>query len=96
MSCRKALAELDRRGILDLPVQDRIYDFEHCREITIEPDIVEVEYTLSELGEVSVCNRGKNLLSASIQVRGSKKGGHHGLANDIHENAEQGQTHDHS
>jgi len=54
MSCRKALAELDRRGIVDLPVQDRIYGFEHCREITIEPDIVEVECTLSELGEVSV------------------------------------------
>jgi hypothetical protein len=37
MSCRKALAELNRRGIVDLPVQDRIYGFEHRREITIEP-----------------------------------------------------------
>jgi hypothetical protein len=54
MSCRKALAELDRRGIVALPVQDRIYGFEHWSEITIEPDIAEVACTLSELGEISV------------------------------------------
>lgn len=54
MSCRKALAELNRRGIVDLPRQEKIYGFEHSGAVTIEPDIPELQCTLQELGEITV------------------------------------------
>ncbi len=55
MSCRKALGELHRRGVLDLPVlPERTYGFERSAAAAIEVDAVEVECSLSELDEVSV------------------------------------------
>jgi hypothetical protein len=54
MSCRKALAKLNRRGILDLPRRERPCGFERCGAVTTEPQAAEVSCTLSELGEVTV------------------------------------------
>lgn len=54
MSCRKALAKLDRCGVLDLPRQERTYGFERCAVNLVEPRIAELSCPLSELGEVSV------------------------------------------
>lgn len=54
MSCRKALAELDRRGVLDLPRPERTFGFEQCPGKSIEPEIATINCTLSELGEISV------------------------------------------
>jgi hypothetical protein len=54
MSCRKALAKLHRRGIVDLPRQEKTYSFEHAGAVTIKPDIPELQCTLQELGQVTV------------------------------------------
>ena len=54
MSCRKALAKLNRGGLLDLPRQEKTYGFERSAVNPIEPPIAEVCCPLSELGEVSV------------------------------------------
>lgn len=54
MSCRKALARLNRIGVLDLPQQERIYGFERSRVIPIEVDVPHISCSLRELGEVSV------------------------------------------
>ena len=54
MSCRKALAKLNRRGILDLPQRERPDGFKRREAVTIEPHIAKVSCTLSELGEVTV------------------------------------------
>ncbi len=54
MSCRKALAKLNQRGVLDLPRQEKTYGFEHSAVNPVEPDIAELCCTLRELGEVSV------------------------------------------
>jgi len=54
MSCRKALAKLDRSGVLDLPRQEKTYGFERCAANLVEPHIAELSCPLSDLGEVSV------------------------------------------
>ena len=54
MSCRKALAELNRRGVLDLPRQQKVYGFEQPARREIEADVAEFRGTLEELGEVTV------------------------------------------
>lgn len=54
MSCRKALAELNRRGVVDLPRQQKTYGFEQPARSRIELDIAEFRGTLDELGEVTV------------------------------------------
>ncbi len=54
MSCRKALAQLNQRGLLDLPYREGIYGFERSGDNPVKPDIAEVCCTLRELGEVSV------------------------------------------
>jgi len=54
MSCRKALAKLNQRGILDLPRQDRTYGFERSAVNQSETKIASLNCSLSELGEVSV------------------------------------------
>lgn len=54
MSCRKALAELNRRGIVHLPRQQKTYGFEQSSTNRIEPDIAEFQGSLAELGEVTV------------------------------------------
>jgi hypothetical protein len=56
MSCRKALAKMNRLGIIDLPRQEKTYGFEKVTDAPtpIEPDIGQVDCTLQQLGEVSV------------------------------------------
>jgi len=54
MSCRKALAQLNHRGLLDLPLRERPYGFEGSGGHPVEPDIPELCCTLRELGEVTV------------------------------------------
>lgn len=54
MSCRKALAKLNQRGVVDLPRQEKTYGFERVAVRPIEPDIAEISCSLRELGEVSV------------------------------------------
>jgi hypothetical protein len=55
MSCRKALAELNRQGIVDLPMlPERKYGFERSAASVIEPEVAEVACSLPELGEISV------------------------------------------
>jgi Druantia protein DruA/Transposase DNA-binding/Transposase Tn5 dimerisation domain len=54
MSCRKALASLDRDGVLELPRREKSYSFERHAVSAIEPPISELFCPLSELGEVSV------------------------------------------
>jgi hypothetical protein len=54
MSCRKALAQLDRRGIIKLPVQKKNYSFENSSKEVINPEPAEVRCVLEALGEVSV------------------------------------------
>lgn len=54
MSCRKALARLDRQGLLELPRPGRIYSFERPAAQTIEPDVAHVQAELQQLGQISV------------------------------------------
>lgn len=54
MGCRKALAKLDRCGVLDLPRQEKTYGFERHAVNPIEPHIAELSCPLGELGEVRV------------------------------------------
>jgi hypothetical protein len=54
MSCRKALAKLHQRGLLDLPPREGTYGFERVSDISIELNIAQLTCTLLELGEVSV------------------------------------------
>jgi hypothetical protein len=54
MSCRKALAQLYQRGLLDLPRREGRYGFERSGVNSAEPDIAELCCTLRELGEVTV------------------------------------------
>jgi hypothetical protein len=54
MSCRKALAQLNRRGVLDLPVRERLYGFERSASICTQVDVPEFHGALSKLGKVTV------------------------------------------
>ena len=54
MGCRKALANLNRRGELSLPERDRICQGEAKPEAGLEIRIPELACTLQELGEVSI------------------------------------------
>lgn len=54
MSCRKALVQLNQRGLVDLPRREAHYSFEHSRVDLAEPDIPELCCTLRELGEITV------------------------------------------
>ena len=54
MGCRKALAQLNQRGLLDLPRREGLYGFERSRDNPVEPDIAELCCTLRELDEVTV------------------------------------------
>jgi len=54
MSCRKALAQLNHRGLLDLPLRERPCGFESSGGHCVEPDITELCCTLRELGEITV------------------------------------------
>jgi hypothetical protein len=58
MSCRKALLELERRGVINLPEAKRGYEFEEKRRKDREgedlSELAEVECSLKELGGVEV------------------------------------------
>ena len=54
MGCRKALAQLNQRGLLDLPRREGRYGFERSGVNSAKPDIAELCCTLRELGEVTV------------------------------------------
>jgi hypothetical protein len=54
MSCRKALAQLNRNGILTLPELKQSFGFEKPRENIEVDNIAEIECTLEELGPISV------------------------------------------
>jgi hypothetical protein len=54
MSCRKALVQLNQRGLLDLPRREGRYGFERSGGNPVELDIPELCCTLRELGEVTV------------------------------------------
>jgi hypothetical protein len=54
MSCRKALGQLNERGLLDLPRREKRYGFERSGVNRAEPDVAELCCTLRELGEVTV------------------------------------------
>src|SRR5438132_6974338 len=54
MSCRKALAELNRRRVLVLPERSGAYGFERESEARLDIEIPELSCSLEELGEVQV------------------------------------------
>ncbi len=54
MSCRKALAQLNRRGVLDLPARERLYGFERSASTRTQVDVPKLHGALSKLGKVSV------------------------------------------
>src|SRR4030042_3617792 len=54
MGCRKALAQLNHRGLLDLPRREGLYGFERSGVNPADLDIAELSCTLHELGEVTV------------------------------------------
>lgn len=54
MSCRKALAELNRRGLLDLPQQQKSYGFEKPSPIMIKPDIADLSCRVTDLDQITV------------------------------------------
>lgn len=54
MSCRKALAELNRRGIIKLPEIKQSYTFQKKTPQNSEPEIARLKCSLSEIGEITV------------------------------------------
>jgi hypothetical protein len=54
MSCRKALAELNRRGVLKLPERDGAWGFDRTAETTVEFAAPELSCSINDLGEVTV------------------------------------------
>jgi hypothetical protein len=54
MGCRKALAQLERRGLLELPRQGRRYGFERGGGNAVALDLPELCCPLRDLGEVTV------------------------------------------
>lgn len=54
MSCRKALLELDKRGIIKLPAARRVENLTGAAPVGLEVDLPVVNCTLKELGEVTV------------------------------------------
>jgi hypothetical protein len=54
MSCRKAMLEMHRRGVIRLPALTRRYAFREARRIVAPPPIATVSCRLEELGEVEI------------------------------------------
>ena len=54
MSCRKALVELDQRGVIKLPTAEGVENFARAAPLRLEVNLPTVNCTLSELGEVTV------------------------------------------
>jgi len=55
MSCRKALGRLNAAGVIDLPRKKSVYAFERKGAASIDLHLPEIQCTLEELGEVSLC-----------------------------------------
>ena len=64
MSCRKALLEMDRRGVIALSAVRKRYGFQQARVPAAPPPIAVVECPLGELGEVEVVRVTPGKLSA--------------------------------
>jgi len=64
MSCRKALLELNRRSMIDLPALTKRYAFREARQPSAPPPIATVECPLAELGEVEMVRVNSARLSA--------------------------------
>ena len=64
MSCRKALLELPRRGLIRLAPLTRRYAFREARRVVVPPPIATVNCTLAELGEVELVRVTSPALSA--------------------------------
>ena len=54
MNCRKALAELNRRGKIKLPEIEQNYAFQKKAQINIEPETAKLKCKLSEIGEIEI------------------------------------------
>lgn len=54
MSCRKALVELNRKGIITLPTQESSFSFSNATDLDIEFDISHLCCDLSDVGEIMV------------------------------------------
>lgn len=54
VSCRKTLAELNRKNILELPQKEQFYDFQQKKAASNNFEPPNVDCTLDQLGEVSV------------------------------------------
>jgi len=54
MSCRKALVELNRRGLLDLPKQERTHSFNRPAGRPMIVETADISCSLPELGEITV------------------------------------------
>jgi len=54
MCCRKALLELHRKGVVELPAITKRYAFRETRLAVAPPPIATVECSLAELGEVEI------------------------------------------
>jgi hypothetical protein len=64
MSCRKALVELHRRGVIRLPALSKRYGFREARRELAAPPIATVACELSELGELEIVRVTCGRLSA--------------------------------
>ena len=63
MSCRKTLAQLQRRGLIELPALKRRYAFQEPRAPVACAPVAQVSCTLAELGEVELMRVSSNPLS---------------------------------
>lgn len=64
MSCRKAMADLHRRGVIHLPALTTRYAFREARRPVAPPAIACVDCSLAELGEVEIVRVASGKLSA--------------------------------
>ena len=63
MSCRKTLAALHRRGLIELPALKQRYAFQEARVPVACPPVAQIACTLAELGEVALMRVSSNELS---------------------------------
>lgn len=63
MSCRKTLAALHRRGVIELPALKQRYGFQEARAPVACPPVAQVSCTLAELGDVALMRVTSNELS---------------------------------
>ena len=54
MSCRKALSELNKRGVIRLPAVSETYSFHQPAESVFRVDVPELSCSLAELGMVTI------------------------------------------